>query len=197
MPIFALTGNLGSGKTTIINLLKKEGVIVFDTDKKIHKYYNNRKNKIYKKIVHLFPEVVENGKILRKKLASIVFCDKKKLEKLENIVHPQIIRDLKKWINKNKDKKRICVAEVPLLFEKKLESYFEGIILVYAKKEILIKRIRKKFGISRKEAIRRLSLQIPFREKEKKADFLISNNYSLLELRKKIKELIEKLKKFN
>ena len=193
MAVFGLTGNLASGKSTVLKLLKEKGAVVFDADKKIHQYYKDRRCFIYKKIAAFFPQALQKGVISRKKLGGIVFADRKKLATVERIVHPIIITDILKWVRLARGKKRIYVAEVPLLFEKKLISYFDGVILVLAKQDILIKRIVEKYNLSKAGAKNRLSLYIPIREKMKDADFIINNSLSLKVLKKEVDLLWKKL----
>jgi dephospho-CoA kinase len=193
MPIFGLTGNLASGKTTVLRLLEKKGCIVFDADKRIHQYYRDKNSNIYKSVVSVFPQAYTKGLISRNKLRDIVFSDAKFLYKLEKIVHPVIIKDLKEWISE-KRKGKIYVAEVPLLFEKRLQDYFNGVILVYVKKEILVKRIINKQRISKEQVASRLRLYLPIREKIKKANFIIDNSYTLADLNEKVDLLWNRLK---
>ena len=196
MPIFALTGSLASGKTSVLKLLAQKHAVIFDADRRIHKCYQDNKNGIYKRIAKAFPGAVKGKKISRKKLGAIVFSDKKKLKQLEKIIHPLIIGDLKKLIEKNKIRRGVCVAEVPLLFEKELQNYFDGIILVYTKKSKLIKRIMRKLHLSRVIALRRLSLFGPESAKKRNSDFLVSNNFDLKYLEKEVNLLWKKLKQY-
>jgi len=194
MAIFGLTGNLASGKSTVLKLLKNKGAFVFDADKKIHQYYRQRKGIVYKKIAAAFPAVLQKGVICRKKLANIVFTDKKKLKTLEGIVHPVVIKDMLTWVRAARGKKKTYIAEVPLLFEKKLAHYFDGVILILAKREILIKRIIKKYRFSKKEALDRLSLYLPMRKKIKGSDFIINNSSDFKSLNKEVDLLWKNLK---
>jgi dephospho-CoA kinase len=194
MPIFALTGSLASGKTLTLKLLKKKGAFVFDADERIHKYYQDNKNKIYRKITAAFPQAIEGKKISRDKLGKIVFSDKKKLKVLEKIIHPLIISDLKKWIEKNKKRRGIYVAEVPLLFEKNLENLFDGVVLVYTEKDKIVKRIVRKLHLSRAFALQRLSLFASAAAKKSRADFIINNSFDVKYLKKEVNSLWRKLK---
>jgi len=194
MAIFALTGDFCCGKTTILNLLKKKGAFTFNIDKLVHKYYSDRNSIIYKKIKKNFPSAIVKNNISRKILKDLVFNDRRELIKLEKIVHPVVIEDLKKWIKKNRDKK-ISIAEVPLLFEKRLEKYFDGVIVVNVKRNILINRIKKRFKLNTKEINKRLKLYIPLKEKIKKSDFVIYNNGGIKELYKEINILWKSLNK--
>lgn len=194
MGVFAITGSLASGKSTVIKLLKRKGAIIFDVDARIHQYYKDRKSDVYKKVTFAFKEVVKNCLISRKKLAKIVFSNIGERHKLEEIVHPVIIRDLKMWINKVDAREGIFIAEVPLLFEKKLDSYFDGTIFIYVKRSNLIERIRKKLHVSKNEAIRRLSMLLPVKEKVKRADFVIDNNSDMRKLKKEVDLVWNKLR---
>ncbi|MDD4183101.1 MAG: dephospho-CoA kinase [Candidatus Omnitrophica bacterium] len=186
MPVFGLTGNLSCGKSTALMLLKDKGACVFDVDKRIHEYYKDKKSGIFKKISVLFPQAIRKNRIDREKLGEIVFSDRKNLRKLEKIVHPIAIRDLKSWAKKAKNTNRVSVAEVPLLFEKNLAGIFDGTILIYAKKSVLLKRIKIKLKLSKAAAGCRLSAFKPVREKSKRADFIINNSFTIETLKREI-----------
>ncbi|MBD3264251.1 MAG: dephospho-CoA kinase [Candidatus Omnitrophica bacterium] len=195
MPVFGLTGNLACGKSTLLKRLKKKGAEIFDTDKRIHDYYRNPNSRIFKNIRKFFPGVVTGKKICRRKLGKIVFADKNKLRILEGIVHPVVIEDLLSWIKKAKRKgTKIYVAEVPLLFEKKLEDRFDYTILVKTRRDILISRLKEKYGFSEAEAGRRLSLYLPLKYKIRRSDFVINNNCDLEEFKKEVDLLWKRMK---
>ncbi|MBU0693244.1 MAG: dephospho-CoA kinase [Candidatus Omnitrophica bacterium] len=197
MGVFAITGNLTSGKSTVLKLLKNKGAGIFDIDERIHEYYKDRSSSVYKKVISTFPQVVKKHSISRRKLAGVVFKDLRQLHRLERIVHPASIRDLGEWVKRVRVKKGSYIAEVPLLFEKKLQDCFDGVILVVAKREILIERIRKKFSLSREMAIKRLSLYLSIREKIKKADFIIENDVTFRKLKEEVDSLWNKFERAN
>ncbi len=189
MAVFGLTGSPSSGKTTVLKLLESKGAIVFDIDEKVHQYYRDKTSKVYKKIASKFPESVIDGDISRRKIAKEVFFDEKRLKELERIVHPVVLDDLSNWVATAKTRQGIYVAEVPLLFEKKLKNWFDKTILVKTKREILIKRLIKKYNISQSNARKRLSLYLPVREKIKRSDFVINNSENLKMLKKEVELL--------
>lgn len=193
MPIFAITGNPASGKTTLAKLLKKRGAVIFDCDEKIHGYYRDKKSVIFKKVADSFSQAVTSGRICRGKLAQVVFGDKKKLKVLESIIHPFILKELHLWIVRHRNSRRIFVAEVPLLFEKKIEKYFDGIIFVSTTKTNIFKRL-KPFG--RRNFSAKASLFLPAECKIKKSDFVIPNNNSLNTFKAEADCLWEKLINF-
>jgi dephospho-CoA kinase len=193
MPVFGLTGNLASGKSTVLKLLKKKGARIFDADKLVHEYYKNRKSSIYKNLASVFPGALKGKLIDRKLLGEIVFLDRKKLKILEAIVHKKVIEALKAWAKKAKASKKIYIAEVQLLFEKNLENLFDATILIYTPKNILLKRIENNLGIKKQRALARLALYGPVKEKIKRADFIINNNSNIKALENKINALWDKL----
>ncbi|MCF7888469.1 MAG: dephospho-CoA kinase [Candidatus Omnitrophica bacterium] len=194
MSKFGLTGVIGSGKTTILKLFCELGAEIFDSDQKIHQFYQDINHPVYKKIKEIFPEVELDNKISRKNLAKVVFNDREKLKKLEQVVHPEIIRFLKQWLEA-KSKIKVCIAEVPLLFEKDLQGLFDKTILIKVKEDILAKRLKDKYNFSDEEIKKRLSLYLPGKEKEKRADFILTNNLSLEDLEKEVSVLWHKINK--
>ncbi len=194
MPTVALTGPLGGGKTTVLNLLKKKGASVYDVDKVIHSYYRDKKSSVYREIKRMFPQVITSmGNISRKRLREVVFNNKRELKKLEGIVHPVIIEDLKRWVRDSKNKRKIYIAEVPLLFEKRLHTLFNKVVFVYAPKRTILRRVKEKFGLSTRQALLFLSLNQKAKEKIKRSDFVIRNAGSLEDLKAKVDYLWENL----
>ncbi|MCF7873746.1 MAG: dephospho-CoA kinase [Candidatus Omnitrophica bacterium] len=194
MSKIGLTGVIGSGKTTVSRLFAKLGAKTFNCDQKIHQFYQNPNHPVYKKVVEAFPDVQLEGYISRDKLAQVVFNDSEKLEKLEQIVHPEIIRLLNKWFE-SKEKQEAYLAEVPLLFEKNLEGLFDKTILMEVKKDILVERLKKNYKFSDKEIAKRLSLYLSKEKKLEKADFILENNLGLENLEKEVSLLWQKIDK--
>jgi len=185
MIVVGLTGNPGSGKTTALKLFKAKGARVFNADKLVHAYYRDRKGLIYKKITGQFPEVLRSGRICRRKLASVVFVEPKKLKKLEQIVHPTVVRELKKWIKqcRSQAKLKLSVAEVPLLFEKKLTKHFDQVVL-----------IKGPCRLSKVSMLKRQKFYEPLSRKIKRADFVIDNSGNIKKLTKEVDLLWKSLK---
>jgi dephospho-CoA kinase len=195
MGVYAVTGSLASGKSTVAAILEKKGARVFDCDRIIHDCYRDPASALFKKIAFSFPGVGRHRSIDRKKLGAIAFGDARARKKLERIVHPFIIKELRAWTHKVINKKGIYIAEVPLLFEKNLQGLFDKIILVYARRNILVGRAVHKYRCSRWQAMRRLSLFIPMREKLRRSDFIIDNNGDIRALRRQAALLWPELNK--
>ncbi|MCF7878704.1 MAG: dephospho-CoA kinase [Candidatus Omnitrophica bacterium] len=192
MAKIGLTGRIGSGKTTVVKMLVERGAKAFDADRQVHRFYRDSAHPVYKKVKRVFPEAEEGREISREKLKKIVFKKKDKLRQLERIIHPEVIKVLKEWLFAKK-KKDICVAELPLLFELKLENLFDRTVLLKVKEEILAKRLKKKYGFNDSEIKQRLSLYLPVEIKEKKTSFVLNNNLSLKNLEKEVSVLWQRI----
>ncbi|MCM8773684.1 MAG: dephospho-CoA kinase [Candidatus Omnitrophica bacterium] len=196
MPVIAITGSLCSGKSTVLRLLRRKGAGIFNSDDIVHTYYLDKHSLVYRRVKSNFPKAFnKEGRLIRKRLAKMVFSDPDSLKKLESIVHPFIIRDLKRWVREKRREKGVFVAEVPLLFEKKLETLFDKVILVHISKRILWKRIKQRFGLSQYAAEKRLKLFLPFRERRRRSHFVIRNDYSKNVLKKNIDLIWNELKR--
>ena len=188
MILIGLTGTIGSGKTFALNFFKAKKITVFSADKEVKKILKDKvvKNKIYKK----FPDVFFKKKINKKKLALIVFNNKKKLHNLEKIVHPLVKKKKKEFLNKNK-KKKVIIMEIPIIFEKKNKKKYDYIILMNVNKKIQRQRVMKRKNMTPQLLKRILSNQMP--DKKKKADYIINNNGTKRETKKTLKETLDKI----
>lgn len=191
----AVTGNAGSGKTSVCEIFKKLGEIVIFSDA-IAREVVAPGSYAYKNIINLFGQRVlkENGSLNRKLLRKIITNDDSARKTLEKIVHPEIIRLIKLNINKaEKDVKRFVVVEIPLLFELSLEGMFDLVITVSADYELRIERLMYRDKASRYDAQSLFSLQMPEEEKIKRAELVIKNNGSIEQLIKSVEVLYSNL----
>lgn len=180
-----LTGNIGSGKSTVAALFRELGVPTFDTDKIGHELLESNPA-VRSKIGKTFgSEVVEHGPVDRRKLGAIAFGSPEKRRKLESILHPAIMSAVSERIARLGDRD-YAVVEVPLLYEARLADRFDYVILVKAYKEIAVARASANLGIGKDEVLKRLDAQIPQSEKEKLADFVIANNGSKEDLKRRV-----------
>ena len=183
--MIAITGSIGTGKSTVCTIIKSMGYNVVDCDKLVHHLYLEKE--IINQVKELFPDVVDNGFINRKKLGSIIFNNKAEKEKLENLIHPYVRKEL----NKIKDKKTI--VEIQLLFESHMEDLFDVIICVASDAEVQIDRIIKRNNISKESALKIINNQMDINKKIELSDFVIYNNLDMNQLIKDTKELMEKI----
>ena len=181
----AITGTIGSGKSTVCEYIRSKGYDVFDCDLE-NKYLLENDSKTLKKIKKHFPECVIDNKIDKKILSSIVFEDIKKKQLLESIMHPLILDRLL-------DRKdNPLFAEVPLLFEVDWDKYFDTNILVISNIDLVYERLKER-GLDISDIENRINNQMDVNEKLKRADKIIYNNGSLDELYIAVDKIIEEI----
>lgn len=169
-----LTGNIGSGKTTVSKIFEIIGIPVFHADVVAKQLYtlpdviNEVKNK-------LGAEVFTDNIVDFKKLASAIFSDHTKLKILNQIIHPKVYEAAERWFKQQSGVPYI-VHESAILFENNLQGRYDKIINVSADMEVRLRRVIERDGTNRKEVERRISNQMSDIEKTKLADFIIYNN---------------------
>lgn len=185
--IIGLTGGIGSGKSTISRFFSALGVPVYIADAEARKIME--RPEIIQEVQNLFVENIidQNGKLDRKKIASIVFNDPVKLEALNQIIHPAVQRDFLLWL-KNHENQTYVIKEVAIIFEIKSEKDYDKIILVTAPEKDRIKRVMHRDGISANEVLERMRNQLPDSKKVDKSDYIIDNT-ELYIAKKKVEEI--------
>lgn len=192
-----LTGGIATGKSTADTILREQGIPIIDADLIAHQLMlPNEKN--YEAIVNKFgKEILSLDQTIdRKKLGEIVFNDKMKLTLLNEITHPNIVAEIKRQMSKfRQDHAAIVVLDIPLLFEGKLENLCDGVLLISASKQIQMHRLMVRNNLSEKQAASRIASQMSLIEKKNLADYVIENNGSVAELRKKIAAVLTSLER--
>ncbi len=192
--VIGLTGGIGTGKSTVARRLVEKGYRVIDADMISRSIIE--KDEVIKEILEkIDKDLFENGKINRKKLAQIVFKDEKKLDVLNSIMHPLIIREMKKEIEKQIKIYDIVIVDMPLIFEMKIEKEFDVILLVYASKQVQIKRIVQRDGRTEEEAESIINSQIDLEFKRKRSDYILENNGTLEHLYAKTDKILKEIEK--
>ena len=147
----AITGKIGSGKTTVCKILKEIGYKVYESDSEVEKLLKGFQ--VVEKVKSLYKDKIENlidnnGNINKKELGGFLFANKKELDKLEKLLYPLLEEQKKKFIEANCNEKFIFF-DIPLLFEKKMHKKFDKIIFLDVSKEIQEKRVIKRKGMSK------------------------------------------------
>lgn len=172
----AITGTIASGKTEACKYLEKKGFHVFYADN-YNNYLLHNSDFVKDKINQLFPKTLVNGEIDKIKLAELVFNDKNSLNKLEEILHPLILNK----INEEDAKYDMLICEIPLLFEKSWDKYFDHNLLIVADEIDIISRLINK-GYTNDMINRRLLNQMSVDEKTNRAEEIIYNRGSFQKL---------------
>ena len=181
MRIVGLTGGIGSGKSSILEIFKKIGVSTYNADESAKKLISTNKNIIHS-IKKLFGEEIYNENELNSKLVSkIVFNDKEKLKSLNSIIHPEVAKDFEGFCHNHRHEAYI-VKEAAIIFETKTENLFDKIIYVRAPDDTRIARVMQRDNLSREDVLIRIQNQLNETSIIDKCDFVIDNtNYSELE----------------
>ena len=189
-----ITGGIGSGKTTASLFFEEKGAKVFNADKEAKKHLKNTITLQHKIIESFGKDVVENNKLSLKKLAEVSFSSKLNQEILNGIMWPEVYLLIDTAMNKAKSNNiKIFVVDAAMLFEARIGSFLNGILLITAKKTIRIERALKRKNLPLEQIQNRMSLQITEKEKRTKSDYTIENNSTEEKFYDKLEEFYSSL----
>jgi dephospho-CoA kinase len=176
MLTIGITGGIGSGKSTVCRVFRVLGAPVFQADLVARKL-QDEDPEIRDRLIELFgPEIYpENGLLNRKKLAEIIFNNQLLLEKVNNLIHPAVHREFKKW-KEQMFKFPYLLYEAAILFETGNFRSFDYTILVVADQKERIERVMKRDNLSAEAILQRMNNQMKDADKIILADFIIENN---------------------
>ena len=182
--VIGLTGGIASGKSLVSQTMKGLGMTVIDADEISHEILA-KDDAVKQEVVKAFgKEVLTGGEAVdRGKLGGIVFRDPERRKALERILHPPIGAELWKKAREGGDD---VVLEVPLLIEHGEHERVDLVVVVYVTRERQIRRLMRRDGISREEAVRRIDTQLPLEEKVSYADCVINNGGSVEETEEQV-----------
>ncbi len=192
MKIVGLTGGIGSGKTTVARFFELLGVPIYCSDGEAKMLMNTNEN-IKSKIISTFGNVYENNRLETKKLAKIVFNNPEALQKLNGIVHPEVLKHFEKWCGQRTDYEYV-IKESAILFESKIYLKMDKIVTVFAPLEQRLERVCLRDKTTKDEVLKRMDKQWDERKKCEMADFVIKNDNKnmiipqILEIHKKLIE---------
>lgn len=188
----AVTGGIGSGKSTVCRILQEQGYPVFSCDE-INRTLWQEKDYL-DGLRTRFPSCFPDGKPDKKALSALVFSDRKALERLNAYAHPRIYARLKEQME---SVGRDCFAEVPLLFESGMTELFDGVIVVLRSKEERMRSAAARDGITLQEAQERIAKQFDYDGRLPRGCFLVRNDGDEASLSEKTLALLPLLKKKN
>lgn len=191
--LIGITGGIGSGKSEVCRLLHKRGYKVIFADLIAKELYKKDKA-LARKVIKAFGKDIVNykGVISLTKLRDIVFSNKTNFKKINDIVHPTVIKYLMNIIKESKQK--IIIIESALVFDTDFFKYLDYVIMVYSNKKNRLQRIMIRDGAKKKEIERIMSFQLDEKEKIERSDFVVVNNKPLNDLEKDIEFLSKILK---
>ncbi|MGF1641691.1 MAG: dephospho-CoA kinase [Rhodospirillales bacterium] len=195
MVILGLTGSIAMGKTTAAEMFARLGVPVFDADRAVHRLLG-RGGAAVAAVEAAFPGTVREGAVDRQALAARVFDDEAKLRTLEAILHPQVEADQNRFLRwAARNRRRLVVLDVPLLFETAGERVCDAVAVVSAPAFLQEQRLLRRSGMTRErlEAIR--NRQAPDASKLRRADFIIPSGLGRALTRRAIAALIDELQR--
>jgi dephospho-CoA kinase len=191
MLTIGLTGGIGSGKTTVTNILAELGAPIIDADKVGHAIYAPG-GPAYADMIAAFGNgiLADDRTIDRSKLGPIVFTDPAKLKRLNAIVHPKMYARMREMIDamRTAGEARPIVVEAAILIEANWMPLFNEIWLIVAAKERVIERVQRDRGLARVQVEARIKAQLSDDERRKHAAFVIGNDGSIDDLRAKLAE---------
>lgn len=174
--------------------MKERGAKVLDADR-IARRLMAPEGPCFRPVVRRFGrEILTGGRIDRAKLAGIVFKDAAKLKALTRIIHPWVLREIKKEIIRvSRSRKQPVVIDAPLLIEAGLDRIVDWLIVVKAPRKVQLQRALARGGMTPSEALRRIGMQMPLKEKIKRADAVIDNGANLSKTEKQVEAIWQRI----
>lgn len=191
----AITGNIGSGKSTITKIVTELGFKVFDSDQEVEKAMREKKliDQISREFRSRVPNLINKNKIDKLKLGEFVFSNSEELKKLEQLIHPKLWERKEKFFEKNLNEPLVFL-DIPLLFEKKLQNNFDHIIRTYVSPKIQKERVLKRKNMTKMKFYKIIKTQTVNSDIEKKFISLDLNMEKDIKIiRKKVKNFLEKI----
>lgn len=192
MKVIGLTGGIASGKSTASAYLRELGATIVDADA-ISRASTRRGGAAFEAVCAAFGDILgADGEIDRRKLGGIVFADEDARRKLNSIVHPAVMAESRAQIeNARASGVKVCILDVPLLFETGMERLCDETWLIYVPREEQIRRMAERDGLDAAAAAARIDSQMPLEEKLKRADVAIDSSDTIEQTREKLRRLWE------
>ncbi|MEB2346408.1 MAG: dephospho-CoA kinase [Deltaproteobacteria bacterium] len=201
--VLALSGGIGTGKSTVAAMLRARGAVVIDADEIVHRLQARGAPMLAELVAAFGPGILDTeGALDRKRLGERVFGDPEARRRLEAIVHPKVGLEMARQLDAaRRAKAPLVVLDIPLLFESRAAGArggasalpFEATVLVYAPRALQLARTIARDGCSAEQAEARLAAQLPIDEKRALADHVIDNGGSLAETERQVDALWEQL----
>ena len=188
----ALTGGIGTGKSSASAILSLYGFRVIDADKVAHEVLESKSSQIAEAFGAEY--ISDDGKVNRKALGALVFSDSIARKELEDIVHPAIYSDIERLSLEQERLNKPYIVDIPLFYERGVYP-IDRVVTVYAPRELQIARVMKRDGISEEDAVRRIEAQMDIETKRARADWVIDNSGSLAQLQSECERVKDEILK--
>jgi dephospho-CoA kinase len=188
MIIIGILGDIGSGKSYVAKCF---GYPVFNADLEVSKLYKKEK-KIFNKLKKILPKYFQTFPIIKTEVSKAILANKSNLNRIVKIVHLEIRKKMKIFLNKNKNKK-IVILDVPLLLENNLNNKKDILVFIQSKKIDILKRLNKRENFNQKLFNRFKKIQLSLNYKKKKSHFIIKNNFTKKSVNRDIKNILKKI----
>ncbi|AYQ45190.1 dephospho-CoA kinase [Helicobacter pylori] len=188
----ALTGGIGTGKSTTIKILESQGYQILDADKIAHQLLQEHRFKIAQ---HFGSDILEKGVLNRKKLGAIVFQNANELKWLEGFLHPLIRERMLKKAYELEKNHQAYFLDIPLFFEVGGKKCYpvSRVILIYAPRALQIERLLERDKLKEAEILQRLACQMDIEQKRAMSDYIIDNSSSLKDLNEQVERFVKTL----
>jgi dephospho-CoA kinase len=191
MIVLGLTGSIGMGKTTAARIFRQLGVPVFDADRCVHDLYEGA---AVEPLARLFPTAIQGERINRNELGALVLSDAEGMSKLESVVHPLVLTQRLKFLDKMRsDGRPLIVFDVPLLFETDGSADVDAIVVVSAGASDQRERVLSRPGMDEAKFAAILKRQLPDAEKRRRAHFIVQTSRGMASTRRQLTTIIASL----
>jgi dephospho-CoA kinase len=188
---FGLTGSIGSGKSTVADMLRSRGIPVLDADA-IARQVSRDPGTLEAVVLEFGSEFVLETDLNRPKVAALIFNNPEARAKLNAIIHPRVRAEMTRLqANLELEGAKLVAQDIPLLFENGYEKLFDATILVDAPLEDRIARVQARDGLTRDAILARDAVQMPASEKRLKATYILENDGDLAHLERQLVAVLE------
>ena len=182
-----VVGSIGSGKTYISKLLAGKKFPIFNADEEVSNVYKQKS--IFAKLKKTLSKYIASYPIDKQELIQAISSNQNNLKKIIKIVHPEVRKKMKLFLQKNKSKK-VVIMDIPLLLENKLHEPEDVIICIDANQKLLDAKLKQRPSYNKKMISILRKIQLPIEEKKLLADFVLVNNYNKKTMQLRVKELL-------
>ena len=183
-----ILGDIGSGKSYVARCFKYP---VFNADNEVTKLYKTDV-KVFKKLKKTLPKFIYSFPISKSEITRAILYNNNNLKKIIQIVHQEVRKKMKTFLNKNKNKK-IVILDIPLLLENKMNKKKDILVFIQSNKKDVLKRLKKRKGINYKLIKKFKKIQLPLDYKKNKSHFIIKNNFTKNTVLNNVKDILKEI----